>query len=172
MGRKLIALSAAIALAIFGSGVIRAQIPQGTAGMRKGPGREGEFHFRGEHSRELSPEDRQRFNRNAERWMQMTAEERRIMRERENLRRDRIQREAETALRDSGLRLDAEKRALFESRYMQERTRIEHSMRQELETKRQQQLPALIDRLKKEFQSQQSSPSATAAPTASPKSNN
>ena len=94
------------------------------------------------------------------------------MRERENLRRDRIQREAETALRDSGLRLDAEKRALFESRYMQERTRIEHSMRQELETKRQQQLPALIDRLKKEFQSQQSNPSATAAPTASPKSGN
>ena len=140
--------------------------------MRQGPGRETQFRFRSEHVRQLSPEDRQRFNRNAERWMQMSAEERTIMRERENLRRDRIQREAETALRDSGLRLDAEKRAVFESRYMQERTRIEHAMRQELEAKRQQQLPALVERLKKEFQPQQSNPSTMSAPTASPKANN
>jgi hypothetical protein len=104
--------------------------------------------------------------------MQMNAEERKIMRERENLRRDRVKREAETALRDSGLRLDAEKRARFEARYMQERTRIEHTMRQELEAKRQQQVPGLIERLKKEFQPQQSNPAATSAPTASPKSNN
>lgn len=134
------------------------------------PSRESQTRFRGENFHQLSPEDRQRFNRNAERWMQMSAEERTIMRERENLRRDRIQREAETALRNSGLRLDAEKRAIFQSRYMQERTRIEHSMRQELEAKRQQQLPVLIERLKKEFQIQQSTPAATAAPSTSPKS--
>lgn len=94
------------------------------------------------------------------------------MRERENLRRERIKREAETALRESGLKLDAEKRAQFESRYMQERTRIEHTMRQELEAKRKQEVPVLVDRLKKEFQTQQSNPATTSAPTASPKPNN
>jgi hypothetical protein len=46
--------------------------------------------------------------------MRMSPEERAVLRERENLRRERIRRETETALHDSGLRLDQEKRALFE----------------------------------------------------------
>ncbi len=122
--------------------------------------------------RGLSTEDRQRFNRNAERWMQMNTEERKIMRERENLRRQRIKQEAEAAIRDSGLHLDAKKRAEFEARYLQERTKIEHLMRQELEAKRRQEVPGLIERLKKEFQSQQPTPSATSKPSTSPKPGN
>ena len=102
--------------------------------------------------------------------MQLDPRERTIMRERESLRQERIKREAETAFRQSGLRLDPDKRALFENRYMQERTRIEHVMRQELEAKRQQQVPALIEKLKKEFQQQQTpSPAATPVIKASPK---
>jgi hypothetical protein len=98
--------------------------------------------------------------------MQMTGEERRIMRDHERLRREKVKQEATTALRESGLQLDAEKRAQFESRYMQERSKIEHTMRQELETKRQQEVPALIERLKKEFQPQQnnSSPRPSVSP--------
>jgi hypothetical protein len=101
--------------------------------------------------------------------MQMNAKERRIMREREMLRRQHIQQEAESALRESGLRLDPEKRAMFESRYMQERARLEHSMHQELAAKRQKETSALVDRLKKEFQPEQPKPSATTAASASPK---
>ena len=97
----------------------------------------------------------------------MNAEERKIMRDREILRRDRLKREAEMAVRNSGLNLDPEKRELFESRYIQERTRIEHAMRQELEAKRRQQVPALMERLKKEFQPQQSNPVAIPTPPAS-----
>lgn len=104
--------------------------------------------------------------------MQLNTEERKIMRERETLRHQRVKQEAETAVRDSGLRLDAEKRAEFEARYMKERTKIEHAMRQELEVKRRQELPALVERLKKEFQTQQTSPSATPVPTASQKPGN
>jgi len=113
----------------------------------------------------LPPQDRQIFQRNAERWMQMGPEERKIMREREIIYRAQVSREVDAALRDSGLRLEGEKRAQFEQRYLQERRRIEHSLRQEIESKRQQQLPALQERLKKEF----SEPSAasTSAPAAS-----
>jgi hypothetical protein len=118
----------------------------------------------------LPPAARQNFQRNAERWMQMSPEERKIMRERENLRRERIKHETEAALRDSGLLLDPEKRGLFESRYMQERRKIEQSLRQQIEAERQQQLPALIQQLKKEFQSQQPNGSDTARPRESPKS--
>jgi len=112
------------------------------------------------------------FQRNAERWMQMGPEERMIMREREKIYRARVTREVDTALRDSGLRLDAERRAQFEQRYLQERRRIEHLLRQEVESKRQEQLPALQERLKKEFTEQLPSTSATTsgpAVSASPK---
>jgi len=91
--------------------------------------------------------------------MQMGPEERIIMREREKIYRAQVSREVDAALRDSGLRLEGEKRAQFEQRYLQERRRIEHSLRQEIESKRQQQLPVLQERLKKEF----SEPSAAAA---------
>jgi hypothetical protein len=118
----------------------------------------------------MPPQDRQIFQRNAERWMQMGPQERMIMREREKLYRAQVSRDVDAALRASGLHLEGEKRVQFEQRYLQERRRIEHSLRQEVETKRQQQLPALQDRLKKEFQ-ESSSPTSTSAPanSASPK---
>jgi hypothetical protein len=119
----------------------------------------------------MPPQDRQIFQRNAERWMQMGPEERKIMRERERVYRDRVSKEVDAALRDSGLHLDSEKRALFEQRYLQERRRIEHSLRQEIESRRQQQLPALQERLKREFAEPSPVISSTAAPaiSASPK---
>lgn len=96
--------------------------------------------------------------------MQMGPEERMIMRQREQTYRARVQREVDAALRDTGLRLEGEKRAQFEERYLQERRRIEQSLRQEVESKRQQQLPALQERLKREFQE---TSSAAGSPTSS-----
>jgi len=115
----------------------------------------------------MPPEDRQAFRRNAERWMQMGPEERMIMREREKIYRERVQREVDAALRDTGLRLEGEKRAQFEQRYMQERRRIEQSLQQEVDSKRRQQLPALQERLKKEFQEPSPAAASTSAPTGS-----
>jgi Protein of unknown function (DUF3106) len=119
----------------------------------------------------MPPEDRQTFRRNAERWMQMGPEERTIMRQREQVYRAQVQREVDAALRDTGLRLEGEKRAQFEQRYLQERRRIEHSLREEIESKRQQQLPALQERLKREFQETSPAAGSTsgAAASASPK---
>lgn len=115
----------------------------------------------------MPPEDRQVFRRNAERWIQMGPEERKIMREREKAYRAQVQREVDAALRDSGLRLEGEKRSQFEQRYLQERRRIEHSLRQEIDSKRQEELPALRERLKREFQEPSPSTGSTAAPAAS-----
>ena len=102
--------------------------------------------------------------------MKMGPEERKVLREREQAYRLRVKLEVDAALRDSGLRLEGEKREQFEQRYLQERRRIEYELRQETEAKRQQQLPALQERLKREFQEPRSitSPSAPAAST-SPK---
>ena len=112
----------------------------------------------------------QNFRRNAERWMQMSPEERNVLRQRENLRRQAIQRETESALRESGLRLSPQERAQFESRYVQERRKVEQSLRQQTETERQKELPALIQQLKKEFQIDQPAKSPATKPPDSPNS--
>jgi TRAP-type C4-dicarboxylate transport system substrate-binding protein len=120
--------------------------------------------------RSLSPEERRIFRSNAERWMRMTPEEQKVMREREKEHRAKLKSEADTILRQSGLHLDQEKQARFEQRYIQERSKMERQLHQEIEAKRKQELPALNQRLEKEFQ--KSSPAATShsstpAPSAS-----
>jgi len=87
--------------------------------------------------------------------MQMTPQQRNLMRQRENMRRQMITREADAAVRDSGL---------------QERQKVEQALRQQVEAERQKELPALIQQLKKEFQIDQPAKSPVAKPAASPKS--
>jgi hypothetical protein len=118
----------------------------------------------------LPPAARQNFQRNAERWMQMSTAERNVLRQRENLRREMIKRETEAALRDSGLRLSPQERGQFESRYIQERQKVEQTLRQQIETERQKELPALIQQLKKEFQIDQPTKSPATKPAQSPNS--
>jgi hypothetical protein len=118
----------------------------------------------------LPPAARQNFQRNAERWMQMSTAERNVLRQRENLRREMIKRETEAALRDSGLRLSPQERGQFESRYIQERQKVEETLRQQIETERQKELPALIQQLKKEFQIDQPTKSPATKPAQSPNS--
>jgi len=118
----------------------------------------------------MPPEARQNFQRNAELWMRMSPEQRNLMRQRENMRRQIITREADAAVRDSGLQLNPQERAQFESRYIQERRKVEEGLRQQIEAQRQKELPALIQQLKKEFQIDQPGKSPIAKPAASPKS--
>ena len=119
----------------------------------------------------MPPAARQNFQRNAERWLRMSPAERNVLRQRENLRRETIRRETDAALHDSGLRLNPQQRAQFESRYIQERRKVERSLRQQIEAERQKELPALIQELKKEFQIDQPTKSSPAKPIESPKSN-
>src|SRR5213595_1925628 len=118
----------------------------------------------------LPPEARQNFRRNAERWMRMSPEERNVMRQRENLRQETIKRETDAALRQSGLSLTPQERAQFESRYVQERRKVEQTLRQQIETERQKELPALIQHLKKEFQIDQPAKSPATKSGESPNS--
>src|SRR4029434_1162962 len=105
-----------------------------------------------ERSLAMPPDARQNFQRNAELWMRMTPEQRNVMRQRETMRRQIITSEADAAVRDSGLQLNPQERARFESRYIQERRKVEQSLRQQIETERQKEIPALIQQLRKEFQ--------------------
>jgi hypothetical protein len=116
----------------------------------------------------MSPEDRMRLQSNAERWLRLPPEEQRVLREREMMRRQRIQREADAALKQSGLQLEAEKREAYQRRYLQERRRVEQQLRQDMEDRRQRELAPVLERLNREFQEPQksgaTSPAASTAP--------
>ncbi len=118
----------------------------------------------------MPPDARQNFRRNAELWMQMSPEQRNLMRQRETMRRQAVTREADAAVRNSGLQLNPQERARFESRYIQERRKVEQTLRQQIEAERQKELPALIQQLKKEFQIDQPVKSPAAKSATSPKS--
>lgn len=127
---------------------------------------EGRFKAARERWSQMSPEDRQALRHNTERWLRMDPEEKKLLRSRHGLRRERIKREAEEAMRQSGLQLEAEKRDLYERRYLQERRRIEHALRMEAEEKRRRELAPIVERLKKEFAAPLNSPGASATPAA------
>ena len=99
----------------------------------------------------------------------MSPEERNVGRQR-GLRRETIKRETDAALRQSGLSLTPQERAQFESRYVQERRKVEQSLRQQIEAERQKELPALIQQLKKEFQIDQPAKSPATKSVESPNS--
>ncbi|MGI8820842.1 MAG: hypothetical protein ACR2ID_08265 [Chthoniobacterales bacterium] len=173
--RYLYALAAGTALSLGAAGAVRAQSPldparpgrDGAPGtqMQARPGPPMIMQSR-EAFRDMSPQDRQRFQHNMERWRQMPAEERSALRERETMRQERIRRDAEAALRDSGLQLEAEKRQQYEQRYMQERRRVDRALRQELQDRRQRELAPLVEQLKREFSAPQ--PSSTPASSHNP----
>ena len=117
----------------------------------------------------MPPDARQNFQRNAQLWMQMTPEQRNLMRQRENVRRQIMTHDADAAVRDSGLQLNPQERARFESRYIQERRKVEQSLRQQIETERQKEIPALIQQLRKEFQIEEPGKGPVSKPAPSPK---
>ena len=122
--------------------------------------------------REMSPADRQQLRSNAERWQHMNAEERKAFRDQQQWRQMRLKREAEEAIRQSGLQLEAERRAVFEQRYIEERRRIDQQLRRELREKRQRELAPVVEKLKKELSDKQgggASGSSSGSPSASPK---
>ena len=169
--RIVVALAAAAALSISAAAPSLAQPPgqPGNPGVR--PHRNGPFMRPArERWRQMSPEDRMRLQSNAERWLRLPPEEQRVLRDREMMRRQRIQREADAALKQSGLQLEAEKREAYQRRYLQERRRVEQQLRQDMEDRRQKELGPVLERLNREFQEPQrtgtTSPAATSAPTA------
>ena len=143
----------------------RAQTPQPTVSQQSftqiQPGKRGggaidserapEFENARKAIEALSPEQRKRFQENFMRWMNLSPEEKKTLREREEWRKEIMAQEVEHALKQSGLTLDPVHRELYAKRYAEERRAIEMQLRKEVEEKRRPLVQALISRLKQEF---------------------
>lgn len=99
----------------------------------------------------LTPEQRKRFQENFWRWANLPAEEKKALREREEMRKKFMQQEVEAALRESGLQLEGERREQFLKRYAEERRKIEEQLRKETIEKRKPLIHDLAGRLRQEF---------------------
>jgi len=111
----------------------------------------------------LTPEQRKRFQENFLRWSNLPVEQKKSLRDREELRRKRMAEEIEMAVRESGLDLEQDRRQQFAKRYVAERRKIEEQLRAETDEKRKPLVKDLIARLKEEFSSSEDRPVATPA---------
>src|SRR5260221_10864277 len=99
----------------------------------------------------LTPEQRKRFQENLWRWANLSPEEKKALLDREEMRKKFMQQEVETAIQESGLQLDGERRQQFIKRYGEERRKIEEQLRKESNEKRKPLVHELIGRLTTEF---------------------
>jgi len=99
----------------------------------------------------LTPEQRKRFQENFWRWTNLPPEEKKLLRDREELRKKLMEQDVQTALQESGLQLEGEQREKFVLRYSEERKKIEEELRKETMEKRKPLVKDLIARLRSEF---------------------
>jgi Protein of unknown function (DUF3106) len=111
----------------------------------------------------LTPAQRKRFQENFMRWSNLSPEEKKALRDREELRKTLVAQEVDLALKDSGLELDPEHREQFTKRYGEERRKIEEQLRKEAAEKRKPLVREMIARLRQEFSTPAPLP-ATAQP--------
>ena len=114
---------------------------------------------------QLSTDQQKKFLENLDQWKNMPAEERDLIRDRELLRREKIAQEIQASIINSGLHLNDDQREVYALRYTQERRKIEESIHQEIEQKRQSMVGEMQARLKVEF-STNPIPGTVKAPTA------
>ena len=107
----------------------------------------------------LTPEQQKKFKENFIRWMNLTPDEKRVMREREETRKKKMAEETQAAIAQTGLTLEGPQRSRFVKRYAEERRKIEEKLRQETEERRKPMVAEVISQLRTEF----STPTAVAA---------
>lgn len=126
----------------------------------------------------LSPEERERFLKNFERWKKLPPDQRSSLRNRELNRRQRIEKETRETLEKSNIPLSENQRNFFIERYELERKQLETDLRKEMDEKRRKGIEELSAKLLKEAQAQpvegpkpgkapEKAPEAT-APTSTP----
>ncbi len=100
----------------------------------------------------LTPEQRKKFQENFWRWANLSPEEKKALRDREDIRKKAIEQETEAALQQAGLTsLEGERREQFIKRYGEGRRAIEEQLRKEMAEKRKPLVHDLISRLSTEF---------------------
>jgi len=100
----------------------------------------------------MDPEQRKRFWNNLQIWQSMEPEEKEHLRNRVQTLQEQVRKEASQALAKSGLKLDGDRREVFELRFFQERRKLERELSGKMKKERQDGMRSIIARLRKEFE--------------------
>ncbi len=99
----------------------------------------------------LTPEQRKRFADNLVRWANLSPEEKKALRDKEEVRKKLVEQETDAAIQESGLQLEGDRREQFIKRYGEGRRLIEEQLRKEMGEKRKPLVRELVNRLRTEF---------------------
>lgn len=99
----------------------------------------------------LSPEQRKRFEENFSKWANLSPEEKKSLRHRDEMRQSRMAQDIDEAMQKAGLTLSGAQKEQFAQRYAEERRKLEEELRKEMDEKRQPRLDAIVGQLAKEF---------------------
>lgn len=114
---------------------------------------------------EMTPEEREHFRKNFQRWKNMPEGEKKHWKDQAVAERSRVRKTIEDAIASTGLNLTKDQKEVFALRYRQERCRVEEKLRKEFEGRRDEEMKGVIERLKQEFSA---SPAATPTPAPTP----
>jgi hypothetical protein len=140
--------------------------PAPDAGHRPPPGDWKQFQDFKKKLEQMTPEERERFKENWQRWKEMGDRERAEFKQRAAQEHAWMDKTIDDAVAKLGLTLDHDQKEVFALRYKQERRKIEEALCQEMRAKRDQQLNDMLQRLKTEFSTPKPPATATPAPTA------
>ncbi len=101
--------------------------------------------------RNMSPEERREFMNNFRRWQDMPSEKKQALLDRQATFRERVRKDIQDAVDESGLELSDEQKRRFARRYSELRREIEQDLRRQMDELRKDRLKALIENLKTEF---------------------
>lgn len=119
----------------------------------------------------LPPDKRRRMLKNAERWKDLSPEQRDHIQFLRRQYKKRVKEGVDEALAASGLKLDAGEREKFEGVYKKYRRNLERQLRQEMDARRKQLLPGMIKEVVAEYKSLPvKTPEPAAGPSVAPKS--
>ena len=101
--------------------------------------------------RSLPAEKKKQLIENLKAWQTLSDEQKQVLRDRDVQLRTRASEEAAAAIAD--VNLSPEQAELFQKRYIEERRKVEASLKQEIEVRRKSELDGITRRLKQEIQS-------------------
>lgn len=101
--------------------------------------------------RTLPPEKKKQLLENLKAWQTLSDDQKQALRDRDGQLRKRATEEASAHITDSNL--TPEQAEQFQKRYLEERRKVETSLKQELESRRKTELEQIAQRLRKEIQS-------------------
>lgn len=103
--------------------------------------------------RGMTAGERRDFMENFRRWKEMPPERKQALLKRQETFRDRVKKDIEDAIAESGLELSEKEKREFAKRYSKGRREIEDALRRQMDELREPRLKALIESLKSEFAS-------------------